>query len=119
MMHPDIIKAVDLIDSKISELQRAKQTLLDAFGEQSINHLQPSLFRLKKSVVMGSSRLTRKDEIKQFLKAEGPLSRSEIIKKSKIPPGTVAMVLKDKNVFISRDGKWSLVEEGKENGLTP
>ncbi|HYA92189.1 MAG TPA: hypothetical protein VEK32_11905 [Thermodesulfobacteriota bacterium] len=117
MMHPDIEKAIELIENKISELQRAKQTLLEAFGEKSINSkTQPLLFQTQKTVnrKFGS---TRRDAVLQLLKEQGPLPRFEIIRKIGIPRGTLATILNDKNVFTSKNHKWNVLEP-KEKGLT-
>ena len=122
MMPLEILKAIELIDNKISGLQRAKQTLLEEFGEKPVqvdNQLQPPLFPPSKFTRMApiSTGITRRDEIITLLQMEGPLSRSEILDKSGIPKGTVATILNDKNRFASKEGKWYYVGE-KEKDLT-
>jgi hypothetical protein len=114
-MHPDIEKAIDLIDHKIAELQKAKRTLLDVFGEGNIA-LQPGIPRLIKR-----KPLTRREAVINLIKNEGPQSRSEILNKTHIPIGTVASILNDKKAFMNKEGKWHLIgreEEEKEKGLT-
>jgi len=111
-MHQDIERAIDLIDHKIVELQRAKRTLIEAFGEKTTPIPPP-----------GISKMTRKQTITKLLQEEGPLTRSEILQKSNIPRGTVATILNDKAAFRSKKGKWHLIEqkdqeEQKEKGLT-
>jgi len=115
-MHPDIKKAIELIDHKIVELQKAKRTLFDLFGEgnTSLDEIQPSIPKLIKR-----KSLTRKEVIINLFKNEGPQGRSQILEKTHIPLGTVANILNDKTTFINKDGKWHLIgEEEKEKGLT-
>lgn len=110
-MHPDIEKAIELIDSKIHGLQRVKQTLLDEFGgEPAVNKQQTSL-PFRRRLIVAKKPETRKEAIIKLLKEEGPLSRSEIINKSGIPQGTVATVLTDKDTFKSKDNKWYVAED--------
>jgi len=112
IMHQDIEKAIDLIDHKIVELQRAKRTLIEAFGEKTLQ-VAPS---------SGTAKITRKEAIIRLLQEEGPLLRSEILKKSGIPKGTVASVLNDKTIFKNKKNKWHFIEqkegEPKEKGPT-
>jgi hypothetical protein len=121
MMPLEILKAIELIDSKIAGLQRAKQTLLEEFGEKQVqadDHLQSSLFPTPKFTrQLRPVPLRRRDVIMQLLREQGPLSRSEILEKSGIPQGTVATILNDKRRFVSKGGKWHYIEE-KEKGLT-
>ena len=107
MMYPDIEKAIQLIDAKILELQKAKQTLIEAFGG-NVNlipniKVKPQIIRRRKH--------TRKDAVIKLLKNEGPLSRGEILNKSGIPKGTIASILNEKGTFISKDGKWNLINK--------
>ena len=128
MIHPDIEKAIRLIDQKITELNKAKMTLLEAFGEKPT--LQGNRFTQSSSprfirIPKKSSKLTRREAIIKLLKEEGPLSRSEILKKTSFPRGTIAFVLNDKDMFFSKDGLWHLAGEQEkqgdeeEKGLTP
>lgn len=111
-MQPEIEKAIELIDQKIIGLQKAKLTLLEAFGEK-IEDLkrQPSLFPIVKHKLIKKSTPTRKEELKKFLMVEGPLARSEIIKKSGIPQGTIATLLLDRDTFKSKNKKWHVIEK--------
>lgn len=115
-MHPDIEKAISLIDHKIKELQWAKQTLLEVFGEVNVNieKIQPSIPKLLKK-----KKLTRREVVVNLLRNEGGLSRSQILEKTHIPIGTVATTLNDKTTFMNKEGKWYLIGvEEKEKGLT-
>ena len=119
-MYPDIEKAIQLIDAKIAELQNAKRTLLEAFG-RTVNLGAGTATVQAKAInanltVIGT---TRKAELVKLLQEQGPLRRSEIIKRSDIPKGTIAYLLNDKDTFVSQDGKWSVAEKGvNEKGLT-
>ena len=113
-MYPDIEKAIQLIDTKIAELQNAKRTLLEAFG-RNIN-LGPTTTSVQTRTMDANLtvlRSPRKATLIKLLKEQGPLSRSEIIKKSDIPKGTIAYLLNDKETFVSQDGKWSVAENEK------
>jgi len=111
-MHPEIEKAIELIDLKIMGLQKAKLTLLESFGEKNEDiKLQPSLFPVTKRKTTKKSTPKRKDELAKFLKLEGPLTRSEIFKRSGIPQGTVSTLLLDKATFKSKDGKWHVIQK--------
>jgi hypothetical protein len=111
-MNPEIEKAIELIDQKIMGLQKAKLTLLEAFGEKSedIKH-QASLFPVIKRNTVKKSTPTRREELAEFLKLEGPLTRTEIFKRSGIPQGTVSTLLLDKATFKSKDGKWYAIQK--------
>lgn len=113
-MQPEIEKAIELIDQKIIGLQKAKETLIEAFGEMVVDsRIQPSLFQRQKRPVPTPIKAgpTRKETIMKLLQEEGPLSRSEIMKRSGIPQGTVANVLTDKDTFGSEEGKWFVVKK--------
>lgn len=117
-MQPEIEKAIDLIGRKIAELERAKRTLVEAFGERNVQ-TESELVTSSRSKKKG----TRKKAVVKLLREEGPLSRSEIIQKTGFPLGTISTVLNDKSTFHSKESKWYLVEEKipkeqKEKGLT-
>ena len=117
MIHPDVKKTIELIENKILELQRAKETLLEAFREKSVNAAISPLCLPTQKIISRKSGPTRRDAVLQLLKQSGPLTRSDILKKIGIPRGTLATILNDKNVFTSRNHKWSILEQ-KEKGLT-
>jgi hypothetical protein len=107
-MHPDIEKAIGLIDRKIAGLQRVKQTLLDEFGEKAVSVDNKTFLSPRKTKKV---KKTRKVAIMKLLHEEGPLARSEILQKTGFPLGTVSFILNDKTTFSNKDGKWQLIEE--------
>jgi len=111
-MDDDIQRAIERIDEKIRELQEAKQTLVQTFGatRRRVSLLPPPQ-------MPDSIRATRKEAIKKALLMAGPQSKAEIIKATGFPEGTVSYVLNDKDVFKNLDGKWHLVEGGKQDGI--
>lgn len=121
-MHPDIEKTIDLIDHKIIELQRAKRTLVEAFGEKNIQVDNKSSFPSGSLRKTKRKKRTRKHAVMKLLRQEGPLARSEILEKTGIPLGTVSFILNDKITFRHKEGKWNLVKESqneqKEKDLT-
>lgn len=100
-MLQDIERAIDRIDHKIMELQKAKRTLIEAFGEETGQ--QPSL--------VGT---TKKQAVIKLLQEEGSLTRSEIVKKTGFAQGTISNVLNNKNTFKNKKGKWHLIERKEE-----
>jgi hypothetical protein len=128
MINPDIDKAIQVIDSKIEELQKAKKILMDLFGS-NINNFKASISSQSQisrpNLVVRRASPTRKEALIKLLQDEGPLSRSEIFKRSGMPKGTVAYLLNNRDIFFAKNGRWHLVEKGtdeteeKEKGLTP
>jgi hypothetical protein len=113
-MHPDITKAIELIDRRIEGLQRAKQELLNAFGDErvsAVNGNRPSSQSVppqKPAQSFIKKPKTQKDKLIEFLEKEGPHTRGEIVKKTGIPEGTVAALLSEKRGFENHDHKWSV-----------
>lgn len=108
-MHPDIQKAINLIDRKITGLQRAKQALLDEFEDGNTSTDQNKMSaRSVSSHHPGKPKTTQKMRLIKLLQAESPLTRVEIVEKSGIPKGTIASLLNDKETFEGQDGKWQL-----------
>jgi len=117
-MHPDIEKAINLIDHQITELQRAKRTLIEAFGERTVqvdSKLPLSSLLLQRTK---KTKRTRRQAVVKLLQEEGPFTRSEILQKTGIPLGTVSFILNDKTTFRNKDGKWHLAETIKEEKET-
>jgi hypothetical protein len=112
MMNQEISRIIEMIDRKIRALTQARQTLIDEFGDGK-TELLPPLRRTTPSLADVRQQMTRKDAVIKLLRDEGPLSRKEIIDKTGFPEGTIAYVLNDKDVFISMEDKWHLVEETK------
>lgn len=53
---------------------------------------------------------TRLDELRAFLKKNGPSSRKEILAKTGVPSGTIGMLLKPPMFKKDSEGKWDIVE---------
>lgn len=120
MANEELYQAIEIIDRRIKSLTQLKQGLIDEFNliaQTTIPlPLKYDIASAKKRMV--SKKPTNKDRIINLLKAEGPLGRGDIVKKTGIPVGSVAGVLTDKNTFISKDEKWHLVsEENKEETI--
>ncbi len=95
-MNQVIKSALDEIDLKIKELEKAKRVLMSAFGIEPENK-QPMLIVTR----MGTERVdkTRKDAVESLLRGQPGLSRGEIHEKTSIPVGTISFVLNDKDTF--------------------
>jgi hypothetical protein len=118
-MHSDMLKAIQLIDQRIAALQEIRNKLAQEFGFEST---QSPLLALPSGIrhpqaspnSNGHGRVTRKDQIVQFIREHGPAARSEIIAGTQMPAGTVAACLNDKDTFVNRGGKWVLT--GNDDG---
>ena len=110
----EISKAmIERIDKKIKALTQAKQAILDAFSNKN-ETTSPMLFNdanVSSGVIVTRKNPTRKDTVAALIQREGGLSRKDIIEKSGLPKGTIAFVLNDKNIFMSKDDKWYLKED--------
>ena len=114
----EIQQTIALIDRRISKLQRIKTLLLEEFGaskEVQIplpSALDDPAFSVRSRPIRRKARKrrsgkTRKNMVKEFLQAQGPSKRKDIVESLKIPVGTVAFVLHDKETFVrDDDGRW-------------
>jgi hypothetical protein len=109
MMDQDISKIIELIDKKIKALTLTKQTLINEFGNggryESFIHNEHKGTNKKSS---------RKDTVEKLLREQGSMSRKEIIEKTGFPTGTIAFVLNDKERFVSKNGKWHVVDKRED-----
>lgn len=98
-MQNEIVQAIALLDQKIESLKTLRNQLASEFGQAH------------SSAANGHNRISRKDQVKNFIKEHGPSTRAEIIQGTGIPVGTVAYVLNDEERFVARRGKWCIVGE--------
>ena len=98
---------LETIDKRISKLQQIRAMIVEEFGQQ-LNSAHAPKLHFKRAVKRGKRPETgRKQQIHEWLKANGPASRSEIIEGSGLPEGTVGGYLSAaKDLFENRDGKW-------------
>jgi hypothetical protein len=107
-MHPDIAKAVELIDQRIATLQNIRRELVREFvGGERI----PSVRTKSLPNTSRNGHGTRKEQVAEFISSHGPATRSEIISGTDIPTGTIAYCLNDEKRFVNQDGKWHLRKE--------
>ena len=110
-----ILKAIALIDQKIQTLQGLREQLINEFGLKNGNRSSADLLpnpqeRPNFQITETKFPLTRKQQVVELIRQTGPLRRSEIIKKSGLPVGTISYCLNDESLFKSlRDGRWDLV----------
>ena len=98
---PDIRRAIEIIDQRISSLVKIKEMLIKEF-EVDQEGLAESVRGPKK---------TRKESLVEFLKMNGPTLWKDILSRTGMPRGTLASVLNDKKIFLQlEDGKWDLVK---------
>lgn len=96
-MNLDIDRLIKLVDKEIEELSSTKRALIEMFNVPVLEKTRKRKGRRKPAII-------------KLLKERGPLTRGEIIKYTGFPEGTVAYILNDKSVFVSKNGKWYLVE---------
>jgi len=110
----EIIEAMDAIDRRISKLQDLKKQLAEEFGVQDGRSARRTSVD-QKPLFARSGDKTRKEQLAEFLKANGPKTRKEIIDQAGLPAGTVAFCLNDDTRFAkSGDGKWGVVRGGEQ-----
>ena len=108
-INTEILKAIPLIDQKISTLQELRESLAREFGLTNGN--VPSRHAPDQTPLFdGEQRKTRKQQVADLLRESGPLPRAEILKRTALPKGTIAYCLNDDSLFRrSRNGNWRLV----------
>lgn len=105
---PEIKRVIEMIDQRIQSLQTVKNMLItEFFGEQQII---PFASQSPTPEIADTSK-TRKEVLKDFLTTRGPSRRKDILTETKMPKGTVAFLLNDKETFQRlSDGRWRVRE---------
>ena len=122
-MDKDLLQAIRIIDDKIASLQEARNRLASAFGVVTPSATTtaarttpiPARHRNAPAVDQNAdghpAPRGRKDELAEFLRTNGPMSRVAIVEKSGLPEGTVSYCLSDKRFFEQIDGgDWNITE---------
>jgi hypothetical protein len=101
------------LDRRIARLQQIRQMLMEEYGLVPIGATNGKRANAALAASMrgrrahGHSGPTRKATIHEWLKANGPHGRSEIITGTGLPEGTVGSLLSQcPDLFENRDGKW-------------
>jgi hypothetical protein len=94
-----------------SNLDTIERLILEEFGESTNGAAAPAVKQTGKRPprrsAASSNGSSRKDQIHEWLKRNGPATRGEILNGTQLPGGTVGAYLStEKNLFESRDGKW-------------
>ncbi len=109
------------VKRRIANLQQIERLIVEEFIDSSSsngtaisakrNRKQPKVAPTANAAITGSSNGTsRKFIIHEWLKKNGPATRGEVIKGTKLPEGTVGAYLStEKDLFESRDGKWHVL----------
>jgi len=108
-MNPDILKAVAIIDQRIDNLMEIRNKLTEEFGAVPREWRPPAVAAKVASNGNGNGNQSRKEQLAKFLIENGPSKRGVINEKSGIPKGTIANLL-NKDGFVRRYGKWTVVE---------
>src|SRR5690348_15634258 len=92
-----------VIDKRITKLQQIRAMIVEEFGQQ-LNGARAAKRTRKRNVKPAGEATGRKQQMHEWLKAHGPATRSEIIKGSGLPEGTISGYLSaDKNLFENRE----------------
>lgn len=96
---------LEAVRKRKANLDRIEQLILEEFGESTNGAAAPpKRAGRRKPAPTGKS---RKVQIHEWLKANGPATRGEILEGTGLPPGTVGGYLSaEKDLFESRDGQW-------------
>jgi len=111
-MNADILKAVQIINQRIENLEKIKAMLLEEYGAEStfpkstVRTAQTTLLTLQNA--NGNGHGTRRDQLVRFLTEHGPAKRATIIARSGMPKGSIAFLLNQKDYFArTSDGMWT------------
>lgn len=110
-MHPDIAKAIAVLDQRIAALTEIRARLSSEFSD---NGIATDSKRASQTTHASSTRNggTRKEALVSFLKTTGPSTRREILEQTRMPEGTIATCLNDRERFRRRnDGRWEVIEQ--------
>jgi len=100
---------------RIARLQQIRDMLIEEYGQAPVPNTNGkakhaaavAAASLRGRRAHGHSGPTRKAQIHEWLKANGPASRGEIIAGSGLPSGTVGSLLSQcPELFENREGKW-------------
>jgi len=105
-----------LIDDEIARLQATRAEITTRLGlDKSTNVALPPLARegkgksAKSPNSNGSAKTSRRGEISDFLKSNGPATTGEILKGTGMPRGSVGFTLTRNDEFERlQDGRWNL-----------
>jgi hypothetical protein len=112
-MDSDTRQMIDRLDKRIGKLQEIKRLILEEFGANSPEPVTPPAGEAVNGISQSKPPAgeprgePRKIVIHQWLKANGPAGRGDVIAATGFPSGTVGSLLSQcKDLFESRDGKW-------------
>jgi hypothetical protein len=95
---------------KAARLLEAAKVIEESFGisPQSQNGNGKTTNHADKPTRRGPKKKNRVAELNEFLKANGPMRRKDIIEKCGIPAGTVNMLLKAPEYTRDEEGRWGV-----------
>ena len=110
----------DILIQEASKFEAAAQKLREAANILKGN-LSPEKMEIQPSKNNGDKELkiSRKEQLKKFLKNNGPSTRHVILTESGIPNGTIANLLsKDKDFTLNKkNGKWHYIDKKLHDGV--
>ena len=104
---------LETIRKRIASLQQMEQLIIAEFADSANGMGRPPIARRERTrrrrapSPAATSGISRKLQIRDWLKTNGPAYRSEIIEGTGFPSGTVGSYLSQcPDLFENRDGKW-------------
>lgn len=98
---------LDTVRKRRDNLNRIEQLILEEFGESQPTPNGNGPLRRKSVKTESRNGVPRKTQLHEWLKENGPSSRSDIISRSGLPEGTISGYLSaEKGLFENRDGLW-------------
>jgi hypothetical protein len=115
-LNQEIRAAIHHIDQRVAKLLKLKEMLLEEFSveaEPIHSSSAATCRRGPKKSASPKAKKTRRQDLVNFLKLNGPSRRREMLEKTGVPKGTIAYLLADKKTFIRlEDGRWDVRKTG-------
>jgi hypothetical protein len=116
-MHPSLSMTLASLDEYIAYLTEIRSQLAQGGrakpSQETVKHVPRTRSRSRRTIKVKNKTSTdgsaRKNEVAQFIKTHGPSKRADIRSGTKMPVGTLAYVLNDKERFTRLpDGRWDI-----------
>jgi hypothetical protein len=114
----EVLQTIAFVQGRQEAYREMEDWLTRQFLNGNGGKVQPNSDPLKFEKANGHVHVPRSRTAKRilydFLKANGPMAKKDILAKSEMPPGTISSCLNDRNMFQQVErGFWGVVEESK------
>lgn len=98
---------LDAVRRRMANLEQIQRLILEEFGESNERNGTRATRTANTQSPQAANGVSRKTQLHDWLKKNGPATRAQIIEGSGLPGGTVGGYLSaQKELFENRDGKW-------------